>query len=63
MCALYVLERLLHVMTHARFINLLAASLLLTGPSEQQPKALHDGAPDPPRVSPNPAQAFQLHTG
>ena len=58
MCALYVLERLLHVMTHGRFVNLLAASLLLTGPPEQQqPRAPHAGGPDAPRVSAAPAQA------
>ena len=29
LCALYVLERLLHVVTHPRLVNFLAAALLL----------------------------------
>ena len=29
LCALYVLERLLHVVTHLRLVNFLAAALLL----------------------------------
>jgi hypothetical protein len=32
MCALYVLERLLHVVTHGRLVNFLAAALLRGAP-------------------------------
>ena len=45
-CALYVMERLLHVMTHGHFINLLASALLLNSP---EPSV----APLPPRSSPD----------
>jgi hypothetical protein len=34
LCALYVLERLLHVMNHSHFVNLLASALLLSGPED-----------------------------
>ena len=55
-CALYVLERLLHVMTHARLVNLLAAALLLEGPpaAAQHHRPLmpaRAGSPDTSRVS------------
>lgn len=32
LCALYVLERLLHVVNNARLVNFLAAAMLLGGP-------------------------------
>lgn len=44
-CALHVMERLLHVMTHGHFINLLASALLLNSP---EPSV----APLPPRSTP-----------
>ncbi|BDA41766.1 probable protein CLEC16A homolog at N-terminal half [Coccomyxa sp. Obi] len=44
-CALHVMERLLHVMTHGHFINLLASALLLNSP---EPSV----AASPPRSSP-----------
>ena len=31
-CALHVMERLLHVMTHGHFINLLASAVVLNDP-------------------------------
>lgn len=44
LCALYVLERLLHVVTHPRLVNFLAAALLL-------------GAAQPRHRAPAPAPA------
>lgn len=46
LCALYVLERLLHVMTHSRFVNLLASALLLSAPEDSSEPALHRSSPD-----------------
>jgi hypothetical protein len=66
MCALYVLERLLHVMTHARFVNLLAAALLLDAPPDarSRPHApARAGSPDPSqRVGCLLRNAFYLST-
>ncbi len=46
LCALYVLERLLHVMTHSRFVNLLASTLLLSGPGDScAAPSLHGAGP------------------
>lgn len=45
-CALHVMERLLHVMTHGHFINLLASAVVLNDP---EPSV----AVFPPRSSPS----------
>lgn len=44
-CALHVMERLLHVMTHSQFVNLLASAVVLSG---TEPSL----AASPPRTSP-----------
>lgn len=46
LCALYVLERLLHVMTHSRLVNNLASALLLSAPEDSSAPALRRSSPD-----------------
>ncbi|KAK9820557.1 hypothetical protein WJX72_011634 [[Myrmecia] bisecta] len=53
LCALYVLERLLHVMSHAQFLNLLATALLMG--SAHIPSVLLTDLPNGARTPRDPA--------
>ncbi|KAK9825468.1 hypothetical protein WJX81_005951 [Elliptochloris bilobata] len=68
LCALYVLERLLHVVTHPRLVSFLAAAMLLGAPLPErraatQVPAANRGRIDAAESAPRPSSALETAAG